>query len=72
MVVKSGGGSLLVKGAALALEVELGEVVGLAAEEGSANDDVVDTRVREGVNMADDFVKFTECEGDTDDVADVN
>lgn len=72
MVVKSGRGSLLVKGTALGIGIELGEVVGLAAEEGSTNDDVVDTRVREGVNMADDSPEVTECKGDTDDVVDVN
>jgi hypothetical protein len=69
MVVKSGRGSLLVKGAALALEVWAGVPVATVVVV-STNDEIDTAEVT--VNEVDNSVEITDCEGDTDDVADVN
>jgi hypothetical protein len=66
MVVKSGRGSLLVKGAALALEVEAGVPIATVVVV-STNDEIDTAEV-----TVNEVVEITDCEGDTDDVVDVN
>jgi len=68
MVVKSGRGSLLVKGAALALEVWAGVPVATVVVV-STNDEIDTAEVT--VNEVDNSVEIA-CEDDTDDVVDVN
>jgi hypothetical protein len=63
MVVKSDGGSLLVKGAALDLGVELGALVALAVTGGA---------MRVSVGEDDNSVEIAADESDADDADDIN
>ena len=70
MVVKSDGGSLLVKGAALGLAVEPGALLALAVV--VSTDDAGGTVVRVSVDEDGNSVEIATDESDAGDVVDIN
>ena len=66
MVVKSDRGSLLVKGAALALGVELGAPIALVVA--VSTDDAVDAKVGADINEVEYTIEVVGGEGDADNV----